>query len=260
MAKKKRCPHHEEHVDETWLIPYADLLTLLLALFIVLFATSQSDKTKLQEMSKVFSIIFSAQRGVMGDASIQPSNENHSKSNDAKASTQGEATSTIIPKQNPELSTLQNKLNQYITMQNLPGYVATSMTDEGLMITVRDIALFPGGSAELLPEAKKIAYDMSVILAKSPERVQISGHTDDSPAEGSGYTSNWELGGARAISFMKEMLKNPELTPDRFSATTYGQYQPVAPNISDADREKNRRVEILIRNPKNNMAQTGPAF
>ncbi|TCK62545.1 flagellar motor protein MotB [Seleniivibrio woodruffii] len=249
MAKKKRCPKHEEHVDETWLIPYADLLTLLLALFIVLFATSQTDKQKLMEMSKVFSIIFTSQKGVMGDASIQPSNQKHSTDNNEKTSDQGEASRQLIPPTQGEMANMQKKLNQYITMQNLPGYMVTSMTDEGLMITIKDIALFPSGSSELLPEAQKIAYDLSIMFEKSQEKVQIAGHTDDKPSEGSTYSSNWELSSARAISFMKEILKNPSLNPERFSAVSYGQYQPIVPNITDADRERNRRVEILIRKP-----------
>jgi chemotaxis protein MotB len=249
MAKKKRCPKHEEHVDETWLIPYADLLTLLLALFIVLFATSQTDKVKLAEMQKVFSIIFTSQKGVMGDASIQPSNQKHSTDNNEKTSDQGEVSKQLIPNKDGELSSIQHKLNQYITMENLPGYMVTSMTDEGLMITIRDIALFPSGSPELLPQAQKIAYDLSIILEKTQEKVQVAGHTDDNPSEGSGYTSNWELSSARAINFLKEILKNPGLNPERFSAVSYGQYQPVVPNITDSDRERNRRVEILIRKP-----------
>jgi len=249
MAKKKRCPKHEEHVDETWLIPYADLLTLLLALFIVLFATSQTDKQKLQEMSRVFSIIFTSQKGVMGDASIQPSNQKHSTDNNEKTSEQGEVSKQLIPPAQGEMANLQKKLNQYITMQNLPGYMVTSMTDEGLMITIRDIALFSSGSSDLLPEAQKIAYDLSIMFEKSQEKVQIAGHTDDKPSEGSTYSSNWELSSARAISFMKEILKNPSLNPERFSAIAYGQYQPIVPNITDADRERNRRVEILIRKP-----------
>ncbi|WP_303850944.1 flagellar motor protein MotB [Seleniivibrio woodruffii] len=247
MAKKKRCPKHEEHVDETWLIPYADLLTLLLALFIVLFATSQTDKQKLMEMSKVFSIIFTSQKGVMGDASIQPSNQKHSTDNNEKTSDQGEATREMIPPKQGELATLQKKVNQYINMENLPGYIATSMTDEGLMITIRDIALFPSGGSELLPEADRIAYDLSIMLEKTQEKVQVAGHTDDNPSEGSGYSSNWELSSARAVNFLKAILKNPALDPERFSAVAYSQYQPVAPNISEQDRERNRRVEILIR-------------
>lgn len=250
MSKKKRCPHHEEHADETWLIPYADLLTLLLALFIVLFATSQSDKKKLAEMSKVFSIIFTSQKGVMGDASIAPSNEKHSRSNDEKTNDSGEAQSQVIPQKNPELSNLRNKMNQYITLENLPGYIATSMNDDGLMISIRTGVLFPSGSAELLPEAKKIAYDLSVMLENSSEKIQISGHTDDTPAEGSLYPSNWELASARAVNFLKEILKNPELNPERFSAVSYGQYQPIIPNLTDQDRIENRRVEILIQKPK----------
>lgn len=254
MSKKKRCPHHDEHVDESWLLPYSDLMTLLLALFIVLFATSKVDQKKLSEMSKVFSLIFTAQKGVMGDASIQPSNNNHSQNNDAKVSTMGEAQSQMIPRKDIDLATIQNKMTQYVKFQNLPGYIATSMTDEGLMITIKDVALFQPGSSEMLPEAKKIASDLAIMLKSSPEKVQISGHTDDTPAEGGAYASNWDLASSRSINFLKEMLKNPSLDPARFSAVSYGQYQPVAPNITDADREQNRRVEILIRKPDANAA------
>lgn len=115
------------------------------------------------------------------------------------------------------------------------------------MIRIKEKALFPSGSAELVPESQLIGPVVAGLLAAIPENVVISGHTDNVPIATSQYPSNWELSSARALNFMKFLLaSNPNLNPARFSAIGYSEYRPVAPNDTEEGRTQNRRVEIMI--------------
>ena len=115
------------------------------------------------------------------------------------------------------------------------------------MIRIKDTALFPSGSAELLPESRRFAQVMAKMLAPLSQRVVISGHTDNVPINTPKYPSNWELSTARAVNFMKYLLAQDEnLKPELFSAIGYGEYQPVADNNTPEGRAQNRRVEIMI--------------
>ena len=115
------------------------------------------------------------------------------------------------------------------------------------MIRIKEKALFPSGSADLVAESQRIGPIVAGLLASVPERVLISGHTDTDPISNARFPSNWELSSARAMTFMKYLLSiNANLNPARFSAIGYGEYRPIAPNDTAEGKQTNRRVEILI--------------
>jgi chemotaxis protein MotB len=244
--KKHKHKHHEEHVDESWLIPYADLLTLLLALFIVLFATSQSDKKKMEQMAEVFTDILSGQTGIMDSMApfrkVKPDTGN---TPDAPAQTGDKGGGGAkAAQEETDLIQLKNDVDEFSKMNSLPGYLSTSITGEGLMISIKSVALFSSGSSALMPEADRIAAGIAELLENYDQSVVVAGHTDDVP---SGTVPNWDLSSARALSFMKEMLNDPRLNPARFSSAGYGEYHPIVPNITEENRQLNRRVEVLVK-------------
>ena len=149
--------------------------------------------------------------------------------------------------ENQQLQELQQQLEQYISENNLQDELSTELQEEGLMIRIKEKALFPSGSADLVPESQRIGPLVAGLLAEVPERVLISGHTDTDPIATAQFPSNWELSSVRAMTFMKYLLSiNDKLNPARFSAIGYGEYRPIAMNDSDENKQKNRRVEILI--------------
>jgi len=252
MAKKSK-RKLDDHMDESWLLPYADILTLLLALFIVLFAMSSVDAQKFQQMSQVFNSVFVGDKGILEDGVAPP----------------GDAPSTEIPLQNEEedkkkdkeedkkydfdiqeqaqLEKVKQRVDQYITNNKLAKQFETSLTSEGLLITIRDNVLFGSGSADVRTADEKTAKRLSELLYMDPQReIVISGHTDNIPIKNSEFDSNWELSVGRAVNFMKLILQNSELDPQSFSAKGSGEYQPVASNKTKEGRAKNRRVEILV--------------
>ncbi|WP_027407881.1 flagellar motor protein MotB [Anoxybacteroides tepidamans] len=243
MGKKKK-QHHEDHIDETWLIPYADLLTLLLALFIVLFASSQIDQKKFQEIARSFSSALSGGAGVLDFPSPVEQNNPKTSIPNKERLTKKQQEAAIEQK---ELREIQAKINQYIEKQHLQGELKTTLTEEGLLITILNDILFDSGSADVRPQDKQIAKEISRLLVMNPPRsIIISGHTDNVPIHNSKFASNWELSVMRAVNFMKVLLENKQLDPRWFSAKGYGEFKPVASNATPEGRLKNRRVEILI--------------
>lgn len=228
-------------MDESWLIPYADILTLLLALFIVLFASSSIDQQKLEQMSIVFSQVFDGGAGLMDNpAPIEvPIISNETNEN--------EQSSAYIEDQQA-LSEIQHSVDEYIAVNALEKQFATKLTDEGLLVTIRDSILFDTGKAEVNPAYRQIAEDISDLLVFDPPRnVVITGHTDNIPISSSEFSSNWELSVMRSVNFLKILVNNNTIDPLYFSAKGYGEFRPVASNDTAEGRAKNRRVEVLIQ-------------
>jgi chemotaxis protein MotB len=254
-VKKKHKQHDEEHIDETWLIPYADLLTLLLALFIVLFASSQIDQKKFDELRKSFSIAFSGGENVFEKSALVPVSEltadrrreiPSSKAEDAET----DKNKDEILKETMDLEKLKNQLDQYIQENGLRTELSTKLNNRQLMITISDNALFASGSAAVKPEAQKLAHAISDMLLEHPQyEIIVSGHTDNRPIRTAEFADNWDLGSKRALNFMKILLLNDQISPERFSSVGYGEYRPIATNDTADGRSKNRRVEVsIIRN------------
>ena len=241
MAKKKHAKKHEEEASEAWLLPYSDLMTLLLALFICLFAISQTDQTKLVQMAQAFTAAFN----LGGPSFFDKAGPSNSMQREIITSEdQGNA---AYLQENQQLQDLQARLEQYIQENNLQDELSTELQEEGLMIRIKEKALFPSGSADLIPESERIGPLVAGLLAEIPERVLISGHTDTDPINTAQFPSNWELSSARAMTFMKYLMAiNQNLNPARFSAIGYGEYRPIAMNDTPENKQKNRRVEVLI--------------
>jgi len=235
MSKRTKKHPHEDHVDEAWLIPYADILTLLLALFIVLFATSKVDEQRFQQLANAMNMAFS------GNMSILDGMSSASTIATSQVQTDG------YTKENEQLTNTKGNLDQYIAAENLSSVLETQLSEEGLVIRIRETVLFPSGSATLLPESKKVASDISKMIETLPQKIVISGHTDNVPINNSEFQSNWDLGTRRSVNFLKLMFNiNTKLRPERFIVAGQSEYNPIADNTTEGGRAKNRRVEILI--------------
>lgn len=241
MKKNKR-KKAEHHVDESWLLPYSDLLTLLVALFIVLFAMSEIDVKKYEELSTFFRSEFSSgDKGIMEhpvpspelkeQQEVEEQNQDHK---DGQHELQN-------------LQELQKRIDAYIQENGLAESLGTNLSGEGLMITIKNDISFEPGSAEVNQGGIKIANEISRLLyTDPPHQVVISGHTDDVPMNNEQFGSNWELSVMRAVNFMTLILDNEQLEPAKFSAKGFGEHQPLVPNDSAENRAINRRVEVLI--------------
>lgn len=255
VSKKHKHDDHEEHADESWLLPYSDLMTLLVALFIVLYASSSVDAKKLEDMSNAFNIAFSSGNGVLENTSVISNGQQMTDMTKTKNMKDGQqqqqqqdmTREQLIKKEQEDLEKLKKQLDQYIEGNGLSSELETKLNQAQLMITISDNALFSSGSATVKPESRKLAVAIGNMLQQYPDySIIVAGHTDNQPISNAEFESNWELSSKRALRFMNIVLTNPGLDRQRFSAIAYGEYQPVDTNDTVEGRAKNRRVEVSI--------------
>lgn len=236
MGKKKQ--HHEEHIDETWLIPYADMLTLLLALFIVMFAMSKTDEQKFKRFSQEFNVIFAGGAGM----SVLPNDGNSIAPAESKQTSQ--PTGNII--EQDKMNGIKNTLEGEIASKGYADKVKVELNNDGLYISIQDVVLFDSGDATVLDKVKPLLIQISSMLKGLNNNIRINGHTDNVPINTTKFRSNWDLSAMRAINVMHYMVDNGGLKPEKISIQAYGEYQPKFDNSTAEGRAKNRRVEILI--------------
>ncbi|WP_211749657.1 flagellar motor protein MotB [Paenibacillus sp. Marseille-Q4541] len=245
----KRHEEHEEHADESWLLPYSDLMTLLLALFITLFSMSSVDAKKFEEMSQALSSALNGGTGVLDHtSSYQTDSSMDLGKNTNPAKNQNTVTDAALAKKEQEdLEKLKKQLDDYIDKNGLTKQLDTKLNQSQLMITIADNALFASGAANVKPEAKVLAKNISRMLEQFPSYdVIVTGHTDNMPISNNEYTDNWDLSSDRALNFLKIVLQNSNLDPSKFTPSGFGEYHPVASNSTAEGRAQNRRVEISI--------------
>jgi chemotaxis protein MotB len=245
---RKRRKKGEHKMDDSWLLPYADLLTLLLALFIVLFSMSEMDAQKYEELSRVFKSEFSngksiLEEGIAPQQTSLPENEDDEEEEEEE----NEEVESNHMRELRELQELQKGINNYISESNLSNILETSLTDEGLLITILNDVSFDSGKAIVKEKGQEIAKEVAEFLVTDPpHQIVVSGHADDRPMHNKEFASNWELSVTRALNFMALLLRNESLDPTRFSAKGFGEHKPIVPNTSEENMAKNRRVEVLI--------------
>jgi chemotaxis protein MotB len=247
---KKFEEEHEEHIDESWLIPYADILTLLLALFIVLFASSEIDKTKFEAIMESF-------QSELTGTKIESTNAGLSVSQ--KGELEKEVVDPPAPAKDPapitdevediELDNLKEQLEKYIVANNLEAVVTLQDTRRGVEIALKDVLLFDSGKAVLKESSFKTLDAIVKLINTLPNPISIEGHTDNVPIGNAAYSSNWELSSARAVSVL-HYFASRSIAENRMQFTGHGEFQPLYPNDTAENRQANRRVNIVILREK----------
>ncbi|QAA34467.1 flagellar motor protein MotB [Clostridium manihotivorum] len=250
MKKKKE--HHEEHVDETWLIPYADMLTLLLALFIVMFAMSKVDQQKLQRLSAEFSVIFSGGSSVMAEGGTSSTAVVQSEA--ANAGTATEKSNT--EKEEDAMNEVKKNLESEIQSKGYSDKVKIELNKEGLEISIQDAVLFNSGDAQVLKTVNPLLVEISNMIKGLDNEIKVVGHTDNVPITTSKFRSNWDLSAMRAINVMNFMVGSGGVNTDKISIQAYGEHRPKYSNDTAEGRAKNRRVEIFIIRKYTQQTQT----
>jgi chemotaxis protein MotB len=214
-----------------WLLTYADMITLLLALFIILFAISNISAVKFNRLAKTIAGGFSSTSAANDPPSGGPSAVQHARSEDAN------------------MAAIKAKLDKYIAEQKLRSKVQTRITAQGLVVTLlSDKAYYNSGSAELRPETKRVLDVIAGQLREVGSDVRVEGSTDDVPIATYAYPTNWELSAARATGVTRYLVEHEKIVPTRISFAGYGQFHPKYPNDTEAHRQQNRRVDVVILN------------
>ena len=261
MASRKK-KKHSEGAGEAWLLPYSDLMTLLLAVFIVLFAVSKVDQVKATEMSKSFQKTMMVQGGsgvLPGEGTslnpmpqtqqgngVLPYNFGESGTDNATDTTTGTGGTGTANDQ--QLKQLQERINQEIADDKESDSVTTAVDSRGVVVTFNNVLLFDSGKADIKTDNTAFLLKVAKLINSVDNYVRVEGNTDNVPIQNSIYPSNWELSTARATSVVRFMVDKGNVAPERLSAVGYGEYRPVADNKTEIGRNKNRRIEIVILN------------
>lgn len=246
MRKKK--PEKELN-NERWLLTYSDLITLLMAFFIIMYGMSQVDSQKYAELASALSVSMGGGKNIVGTT------------NGASPLTQTKVAidpNTATNKQSEEdtkLSNLKAQVDKYLSKSGLKGSVATSIDERGLVISFKDSLFFDIGKAEIKPEFAQRLTEIGKILNRLDNYVRVEGHTDNVPIKNNEFASNWQLSAIRATNVAEMLINNSKIDPKRLSALGYGEYRPIASNGTDYGRRKNRRVDIILMNSKFNKIE-----
>lgn len=198
-----------------WVVSYADFVTMLLALFMVMYAVLRIDNQKLTQFQNKMQQTFSSQ-------DVANVTKHQADFNSAK---------------------VEKILNENISQSKS---IKLLKSDKGLIIRVNNTMLFDEGSSTIKMDAEKTLNEISKVLTKIDNPVIIEGHTDSVPIKNLKFPSNWELSTARATNIISYLMKRGKISPKRLCAVGYGEYMPVADNTSVSGRNLNRRVDIIV--------------
>jgi chemotaxis protein MotB len=263
---------HEES-GERWLLTYADMITLLMALFMVLFSISSVNISKYQTLQQSLKAAFSgnilpggkaiSQQGSTANASHVPatfelqavepvttqgsSSLQNSTAHGAQSAVVGQQ-ETPAQRETSEFAQIKHELDAYAASHGFSSSVQTSIEQRGLVIKVlTDDLLFPSGQATLNAQAYALLGEIGQLLnIDETHPISVEGNTDNVPIHSSQFASNWELSTARA-SAVVEFLVQHGVASHRLTATGNADQQPVASDATAAGRARNRRVEIVMR-------------
>ncbi|MDE1175631.1 MAG: flagellar motor protein MotB [Edaphobacter sp.] len=243
MSRKRK---HEHVNHERWLVSYADFITLLFAFFVVLFASSQSDKKKQSEVAAAMQSAFRPLGSFEQHSRTPPIATNSSP---AQVTRPAAIALPLPPAGRLRLDLTEHRINQLLRAQVAkggipPGSAAAYMTPKGLVISLREIGFFPSGTAEIQPSALALLINLAATLPDAPLRIE--GHTDNLPIHTAQYATNWELSTARASAIARLLLEHGRLQPANLSAAGYAEFHPVASNETEEGRRRNRRVDIIL--------------
>lgn len=219
-----------------WMVTFSDLVTLILVFFILLFSMSQIDMIKFKAMSESF-----RDRQLLDfyPAIIPNEYPADMEQNTGEGKEQGDS-----------LDQLLMEIQAFLDQNGLEDVIAANRTERGVVLVLQEQVLFESGEASLIEGSFPFLDKVGTVLSSMPNLVKVEGHTDNRPIKTYRYPSNWELSAARASTVIRYLTENHNLESRRFIAVGYGETRPAVPNSGPENWEKNRRVEIIISDPK----------
>lgn len=276
--RKTQLPSSE--VRDRWMITYADLITLLLIFFVVLFAMSSLDSDKYEIVTDSLShslhsgsSVFEKGDGILdrqpqpkppaeeSGVTGQPSESDTDVETDLETDLETdpksdqETDTPAVPsarelafrEQEVQLTELMGVITKYVQDNNLGDQIFVEDKPQGIAITLSDRFLFDAGDAALKPPSVPALQKLSGLFNGIGAVISIEGHTDNTPVSAfSSYKDNWDLSGARALSVLRFFLEEQGLKPEEFQYAGYADTRPAANNSTEAGKQKNRRVEIIV--------------
>lgn len=237
-----------------WVISYADFVTMLLALFMIMFATSHMGENKIKDVNQSIEKVFTQKtisettQENVEEKSEDKNKQINVKNNETKTDKPQifeSSTNSILDGGNGilEASKVMEQIKEDI---NTETSIKVLKTNKGVIIRLNDTMLFDPGSDIIKAEAIATLEKIADSVAKFQNPIVIEGHTDSTPIMTNRFPSNWELSTARATNIIKYLIQQKKFPPSRLSAVGYGEYMPIEDNNTPQGRAKNRRVDIIV--------------
>jgi chemotaxis protein MotB len=235
MDEENNFSTEDDPISNEWLATYGDLVTLLMCFFVLLYSMAVIDQGKAKQViSSLNKMGILSERGDINSTVGNSILEN----------------TAIISQEQQQMDSIHDEVKKIIEQKSLQDDVEVKNEAKGVLIRFKDDLIYDIGSAELKPGAKVILTQISDILKKYNKSIRIEGHTDNLPIQSGKYESNWELSSARAISVVKflssELPIDKRIKQQSFEVSGYGEFRPIVPNDTEQNRQKNRRIEMLI--------------
>ena len=224
-----------------WVITFADMVTLLMVFFILLFAIGTIEQEKWRQLKESL-------REALGADAIE---EMGTKQGLDVIQTQVDEQTVhgvdeVGAMVNREMEDIISEVEEFVFKNKLAGEVRVSSDERGAVITISDVVLFPAGSAEMTPKGRTTLRQVFDVLKQFNYNIKVEGHTDNTPIHTLRYPSNWELSASRA-SEVAHMLIKDGYPPERLSVEGFAEFRPKVPNTSPENRAVNRRIEVVYQ-------------
>ncbi len=237
MGRKKKHEEEEHENHERWLLSYADFITLLMIFFIIMYAMSNLDKGKYEQLT-------AGLNQAMGDGSAI-----------AHSGTKVGGDVGTGTYEYEKLEKVKKEVDKYLKESSLSDSISTTIEKRGLVLSFNDNLFFDSGKADIKPEQIDKFTKIGEIIKESTVKdsyIRVEGHTDSVPMNNELYKSNWDLSVMRSSNVAQILINKAGVKAEKVSATGYGEYRPKADNNTDEGKSANRRVDILIMNSKFN--------
>ncbi len=254
MARKKKPPEHENH--ERWLVSYADFITLLFAFFVVMFASSQTDKEKVKQISdavtealkdgKSMSIGMPPKLATILGGTVGDTGKGNAQMKGPGGAQK--AAKEAIEDEAIEVTPSMKRITKDLEQEIKDGKVEVSMEPRGLVVSLKETAFFTSGEAVINVSSYPTLGKLAEVLKDTSNPLHIEGHTDSQPIHNSRFQSNWELSAARSIAMMEALSTRFAVDRKRMAIVGYADNMPEDSNDTPEGRAKNRRVDIVILN------------
>lgn len=247
---KRRKAHEKEPNLERWLVSYADFITLLFAVFVMLYAMSIVDQKKMEEVQASIQSSFSGSQtltpalkvignkdfGLIPEVVTPP----------VPLQSQEEASAAEVQEFTQIKQDIQDKLQEYGSKNE----VQLTINERGLVISLKEAGFFPSGTAQVQPGALPLLDKIATSIFRYANTLRIEGHTDNIAINSPAFPSNWELSTARANSIVHYLIEKHGFKGAKLSVTGYAEYRPIADNATEEGRRLNRRVDIVMLSRK----------
>ena len=235
-----RAEEHEEGHDERWLVSYADFITLLMVLFVILYSMGQVNVEKYRRLADSMHTAFS-----LGGASQVVDSQINQVGGNKEDGSSKPIVVPGIPEGPTQSEEVAGQLTNMLATQNLGSEVSVQTNIEGVMISLSEKLIFKEGQVDLPADALPVLNTIAEMLRPIDNKIRLIGHTDNTPSSNPRYPTNWELSLARAMS-VANYLMSVGIAPGRFIVSGQGEYAPVFANDTQEHKELNARVDIII--------------